>query len=128
VAQIASYMSTMYQMENAACFTDIEAVKAQAIQQGTYGSGTMAVNMAKVKLAHVQHFINISLSTVQTIKQTVAIDKQAIASLFNDYLAQDLSAALSLFPDGAHHFIDDTGLKAAIVNAYSLAIAQLNAM
>ena len=135
-AQIASYMSTAYQVEQTALADDIKGIKAQAAADGNLLSGATLLKILKAKPPHVQHFVDTSLQYIQTIKTTDSIDKQAIVSLFSNYKAQDLTQIPSLVNRALpalsqatiNACISASAVIPAINNIYALAIAQLNAM
>jgi len=117
-ALITSYLSTTYANEQALVAIDLQSYN---------GSGASLVAIVNTKQSRVQTFLTNAITYIQTVKQSNAINKTAIAILFTNYQGSDLSFLQNSIFSGTAGQLGQT-YTPAINSYYALAAAQLNAI
>jgi hypothetical protein len=118
-ASITSYLSTEY--------TNEQALVAIDLQSANIGNGASLYAATTSKESRVQTFLTNAITYIQTVKQSNAIDKAAIAILFTNYQGSDLGFLNLQVFSAARAQLDQT-YTPAINSYYVLAAAQLNAL
>jgi hypothetical protein len=123
---IADYMAILHAQSRTTFAADYQALQRKLSADGVGLSGGSIRLYGELYLASVKTFVDASLSFVRLKSQTLAIDRNAVSTLFSTYAAQDATyAGTFLLGFGSNVSTFAAGIQNQVNAAYALAILQL---